>query len=109
MALKVGTKPTPGNWALPRTDAYRPDLFYLREKTMTKVELTDLQLLLLRQVIKQAVKDFRYDHALTGLPEEVRRAEILENIDRMFESEHESQYIDPHPLEEEDTQKIKLF
>ena len=27
MALKVGTKPTPGNWALPRTDAYRPDLF----------------------------------------------------------------------------------
>lgn len=86
-----------------------PIFFNLREKTMTKVELTDLQLLLLRQVVKQAVKDLRYDHALTGLPEDLRKAEVLENIDRMFQSEHESQYIDPHPLEEEDTRKIKLF
>ena len=76
---------------------------------MTKVGLTDLQLLLLRQVIKQAAKDLRYDHALTGLPEDLRKAQVLENIDRMFQSEHESQYIDPHPLEEEDTRKIKLF
>ena len=76
---------------------------------MTKVELTDLQLLLLRQVIKQAAKDLRYDHALTGLPEDLRKAQVLENIDRMFQSEHENQYIDPHPLEEEDTRKIKLF
>ena len=83
--------------------------FLSPKMTMTKVELTDLQLLLLRQVVKQAVKDLRYDHALTGLPEDLRKAEVLENIDRMFQSEHESQYIDPHPLEEEDTRKIKLF
>ena len=57
---------------------------------MTKVELTDLQLLLLRQVIKQAAKDLRYDHALTGLPEDLRKAQVLENIARMFQSEHES-------------------
>lgn len=79
---------------------------------MTKVELTDLQLLLLRQVIKQAVKDFRYDHALTGLPEEVRRAEVLEAIDEMLVTQHEAQYVGPSDdfnEDEPDTRKIKLF
>jgi len=37
MALKVGTKPTPGNWALPRTDAYRPDLFITSSKKGDKM------------------------------------------------------------------------
>ena len=67
---------------------------------MTKVELTDLQLLLLRQVIKQAAKDLRYDHALTGLPEDLRKAQVLENIDRMFQSEHSA--TPALPLEEQE-------
>jgi hypothetical protein len=76
---------------------------------MTKVELTDLQLLLLRQVVTQAAQEYRYDHAQTGEGSDLNRALRLEEIDVMLQTQHERQYVDPEaPLEEEVTKRIKL-